>query len=233
MQLSLVSIGCLGMAILLLILSELMIRGLIRRLESPSEFYSDRKKSFSFRIFIRGALFWELSVLLLYAFAGFFLILGLPILQDYDSIPAWILIFIGFIRTGRLRDDIQRMYSRVKRTMKWEDIKLYRYLIETENSNFMYIIDSSLRLKDLERTTKHAKRTIIFDPKTMERIVSKDEITSRLRSHLEFLLSDESSVEYTIEEIYVILFMLSEKARFKEFAEEILSNLDSLQSSEN
>ena len=233
MQLSLVSIGCLGMAILLLILSELMIRGLIRRLESPSEFYSDRKKSFSFRIFLRGASFWDLSVLLLYAFAGFFLILGLPIHQDYDSIPAWILIFIGFIRTGRLRDDIQRMYSRVKRTMKWEDIKLYRYLIETENSNFMDIIDSSLRLKDLERTTKHAKRTIIFDPKTMERIVSKDEITSRLRSHLEFLLSDESSVQYTIEEIYVILFMLSEKARFKEFAEEILSNLDSLQSSEN
>lgn len=221
------------MAILLLILSELMIRGLIRRLESPSEFYSDRKKSFSFRIFLRGATLWELSVLVLYAFAGFFLILGLPIHQDYDSIPAWILIFIGFIRTGRLRDDIQRMYSRVKRTMKWEDIELYRHLIETENSNFMYIIDSSLRLKDLERTTKHAKRVILFDPKTMEKIVSKDEITSRLRSHLEFLLSDESSVQYTIEDIYVILFMLSEKARFKEFAEEILSNLDSLQSSEN
>ena len=97
----------------------------------------------------------------------------------------------------------------------------------------MYIIDSSLRLKELERTTKHAKRTILFDPKTMEKIVSKDEITSRLRSHLEFLLSDESSVQYTIEDIYVILFMLSEKARFKEFAEEILSNPDSLQSSKN
>ena len=230
MQLSLVSISCVGMAILLLILSELMIRGLIKRLESPSEFYSDRKKSFSFRIFIRGALFWELSVLLLYAFAGFFLILGLPIHQDYDSIPAWILIFIGFIRTGRLRDDIQRMYSRVKRTMKWEDIELYRYLIETENSNFMYIIDSPLRLEELERVTKQAKKTAIIDSETMKRILSQDEVEQRLRAHLKFLQSDLGSIKYSIEEIYVILFMLSKYVGFKEIVEEMLSNPDALQS---
>lgn len=232
LQVDAYSLGFLGMAVILLIFAELMIRGLVKRLKSPHELFSNRMKGFSFRIYHRSEILWELLFIMLYIFSGFFLILGSPLPRDINTVPAWILFIVGIVRTSRSRKDIELMYSRVKRTMKWEDIDLYRILIETENSNLMHIIDSPLTLEDLEIAAKYAERFIMFDPKTREKIVSKDDIMSRLRSHLEFLLSDESSVEYTIGDIYVILFMLSEKARFKEYAEEILSNPEILQSLE-
>jgi len=228
--LSLYFIGSLVIVVLPLVLAELMIRKLIKNLKDPHDAFDSRMKSFSFRFYHRSGSLWELSYLMLYGLSGFFLIVGLPTIEDYESIPAWILLLIGFLRMDRVRDEIKRMYSRAKRTAKWEDIELYRNLIERENRNFISIIDSPLKLENLERTTKHVKTTIMFNPKTMENLTSKDEIVSRLRFHLEFLLSDESSVKYTIEDIYVILFMLSEKARFKEFADIILTNPDILQS---
>lgn len=218
------------MAIVLLVLSELMIRRLIKGLESPFEFFVDRNRRFSFRIFHRSEALWIFTYYFLWYFSGFLVYLIFSGFRDLAALVFFLFFIASMVRRNRSWKDIQRMHSRVKRTMKWEDIELYRDLIETENSNFMQIFDSPLRLEDLERATKHTKRAIMFDPKTMEKIVSKDEITSRLRLHLEFLQSELGSIKYSIEEIYVILFMLSEKARFKEFAEEMLSNLDALQS---
>ena len=223
-------IGCIGITVFLLVLAELMIRGLVKSLASPWEPFSDRMKRFSFRLYHRSEGLWDFSVYMLYAFSGVFLILGLPIHSDYVTIPAWILIFAGLIRKGRSRDFIKQMYSQVKRTMRWEEIELYQHLIKTENPHFLDIFDSPLRLEDLERAAMKAKEVPEFDSEKKGEFVSLDEAELKLREHLKELLSDASSLRCTIEDIYVILFMLSEDSRFKGVAGRILSNPGNLQS---
>jgi hypothetical protein len=231
LQIDAVSLGFLSMVGVFLITAELMIRGLFRRLESSHESFSNRMKGVSFRIFNRSGTLWEFIIFMLYLLSGLFLLWGSQINYVDFSILAWLLVFVYFIRIDRVRNKSQWMYLRAKKAMKWEDIEVYRELIETENRNFMNIIANPLMLDVLERASKHAGSTILFDPKTMQKVESKNEIISRLKSHLTFLLSDESSVKYTIEEAYVILFLLSEKARFREYAVDVLSDsvfLDSL-----
>jgi hypothetical protein len=75
-----------------------------------------------------------------------------------------------------------------------------------------------------------AKEVPEFDSEKKGEFVSLDEAELKLREHLKELLSDASSLRCTIEDIYVILFMLSEDSRFKGVAGRILSNPGNLQS---
>jgi len=231
MQVSLHFIGNLGIAILFLVLAELMIRGLIKGLESPLEPYSDRNRRFSFRFFNLSGSLWGFSHFLLWIFSAFFLYIGFSELVDLGVFVFFLFFIVGTVRRERAMKDIQGMYSRVKISKNLLDLDLYRNLIENENSAFMEVINDSEKLKQLERTARHTRNSVMFDPKKMQRLESREEIELRLGNHLKFLMSEESSVTHTIEEIYVILFMLSEKANFPEgLVKDILSNQDRLQS---
>ncbi|TFG96744.1 hypothetical protein E4H12_10365 [Candidatus Thorarchaeota archaeon] len=233
MQTTLSILSYLGLAVLLLVVSELMVKRLIRGLESALDFFFEkREKTLSFSLFNRSEFLWRTIFVTLWFLSGIFV--SISILESFDADVAMLFMiwfyFMGDLRLGRSMKYIQQINSRITWTTNWSKFELYRSLIETENPAFIEILNDSEKLKQIERTAHYVRNAVMFDPKEMRNLESREEIEPRLRNNLEFLMSESSSVIYSLEEIYVILFILSEKAdRLGKIVEDILVNEEKLQ----
>ena len=233
MQSILSFLSYLSIATLLLVFSELMIKQLIRGLESALEFFfEDREKTLSFSLFNRSQLIWKSIFSTLWILSGilFSILIWGWLDSDFSLMFVIWFYFMSELRFDRSNKYIQQLNSRIKWTANWQEFDIYRSLIETENPVFVQILNDPEKLTQLELTTRHVRNAVTFDPKEMRKVKTREEIESRLKNHLGFLMSESSSVTHSIEEIYVILFMLSEyEDRLAKVVEDILLNEEILQ----
>jgi hypothetical protein len=162
------------------------------------------------------------------------ILLSISIWGSFDSDVALIFMvwfyFMSDLRFDRSSKYIQQINSRINWTANWQEFEVYRFLIETENHFFVQILNDPEKLTQLEQTTRHVRNAVMFDPKEMRKVEAREEIELRLKNHLGFLLSESSSVTHSLEEIYVILFMLSENDdHLAKVVGDILSNEEKLQ----
>ena len=183
-------------------------------------------------MFNRSQFLWKTIFTTLWFLAG--IITSISVVGSLDTEIALIFLiffyFIGDLRLDRSNQYIQQINSRITWTANWQEFDLYRLLIETEDSAFIEIINDVEKLKQLERKTLYVRNAVMFDPKEMRKLESREEIVPRLKNNLEFLMSESSSVTHSLGEIYVILFMLAEKAdRLGKIVEDILANEEDIQ----
>lgn len=211
MQVSIISLTILGIGILLLLVSEGMIRKLTHGAKiMQNSLDIENKGTISFRFFLRAQYLWYLSYILLWFAAGYFFAISLSIADGL--LIAMFIMFFYFLGEGRRSRSwklAEQIRVRTKWIRNWDRLALYKSLIDSGNYRLLEIINDIDRLENLERTAKHTKRVASYDTKKMCELFSREKIEPKLREHLRFLMSDDSSEKHTIEEIYVILFILS------------------------
>ena len=175
----------------MLAFSELMIKQLIRGLESALEFFfEDREKTLSFSLFNRSQLIWKSIFSTLWILSGilFSILIWGWLDSDFSLISVILFYFMSELRFDRSSKHIQQINSRIKWTANWQEFDIYRSLIETENPVFVQILNDPEKLTQLEQTTRHVRNAVMFNPKKMREVKTREEIESRLKNHLGFLI---------------------------------------------
>ncbi len=209
-----------------LLISELMIQRLKHGAMKIRNTYKEvSETTLSFRFFMKHDGFWYLTYILLWLFAG--ALFSSLLFGDSNNTIFPILLFylVGELRRGRVWKYAESTRVQRRWTKQWGEIKLYRKLIDTKNNTLMRILETPGKLDELVRVARNAKLVATFDPDRMEDVTRREMLTQRLLRYLHFLMSESANKRYTLEEIYVVLFILStESDTLGEVANNLLSS---------
>jgi len=208
MQIAIELVLQLAMIVLCILASEVMVRQLKSGAKQIRNTYKDDSETTpSYRLFTKSHFLWLMTYGILWILAG---ILFCVLFLEAQMLPVFVFYIIGEIRRERTWTYAESTRIQRRWTKQWREISLYRKLIDTKSINLMRILEAPRKLEELGRVARNARLVATFDPERMQEVTSREILEQRLQRYLHFLMNEASNKRYIPEEIYVVLFILSD-----------------------